>query len=217
MTAAAGVFESLRAQIISVSLVPGTVLSRADLAARFGVSRTPVRDALMRLAEEGLVAVFPQHATLVSPIDMALARQAHFLRRAVELEIVETLAGDPPGDLIAALRELLERQRVYMTAGDTGAFIATDEAFHARMYVAAEVPDLLSLVRGRSGHLDRLRRLHLMTPGKAQRILDEHGRIVDALADGDTDRARMALRTHLTGTLAEAPHICGRFPTYFKD
>ena len=74
--------------IIALELPPGSPLSRAALATQFGVSSTPIRDALMRLAEEGLVDVFPQHATVVSRIDVGLAQQAHFLRQALELEIV---------------------------------------------------------------------------------------------------------------------------------
>ena len=74
--AAPQVFEHLREQIMSLSLIPGTVLSRAELVEQFGVSQTPIRDALMRLAEEGLVDIYPQHATVVCPINIALARQA---------------------------------------------------------------------------------------------------------------------------------------------
>ena len=74
--AAPQVFEYLREQIMSLALAPGTVLSRADLVDQFGVSQTPIRDALMRLAEEGLVDIYPQHATVVCPINIALARLA---------------------------------------------------------------------------------------------------------------------------------------------
>jgi Transcriptional regulators len=90
--AAPQVFERLRSMIIALALPPGSALSRAELAAQFGVSSTPIRDALMRLEEEGLVDVFPQYATVVSRVDVRLAQQAHFLRQAVELEIVRGLA-----------------------------------------------------------------------------------------------------------------------------
>src|SRR5687767_7668084 len=86
--AAPQVFDHLREQILSLELAPGTVLSRAELADAFGLSQTPIRDALIRLAEEGLVDIFPQHATAVSRIDVGSARQAHFLRRAIETEVV---------------------------------------------------------------------------------------------------------------------------------
>jgi DNA-binding GntR family transcriptional regulator len=92
--AAPQVFERLRDLIISLELPPGSPLSRIILAKQFGVSSTPIRDALMRLDEEGLVEVYPQHATVVSRIDTERAQQAHFLRQSLELEIVRTLALD---------------------------------------------------------------------------------------------------------------------------
>ena len=109
--AAPQVFEHMRDQIISLALPPGTVLSRPELALQYGISQTPVRDALMRLAEEGLVDVFPQHATRVSRIDVALARQAHFLRRSVEVEIVRALAGAPDAARVDRLRATIARQQ----------------------------------------------------------------------------------------------------------
>src|SRR6476469_7383958 len=101
--AAPQVFERLRGMIITLALPPGSALSRAELAAQFGVSSTPIRDALMRLEEEGLVDVFPQYATVVSRIDVRLAQQAHFLRQAVELEIVRGLAIRHDEALVAEL------------------------------------------------------------------------------------------------------------------
>src|SRR3981081_589574 len=83
--AAPQVFERLRKLITSLALPPGSPLSRNALAGQFGVSSTPIRDALMRLEEEGLVEVFPQYATVVSRIDIGLAQQAHFLRRRAAL------------------------------------------------------------------------------------------------------------------------------------
>lgn len=90
------VFDRLRDAIVSLELAPGTVLARHVLAEQFGISQTPIRDALMRLGEEGLVDIFPQHATVVSRIDVPAAREAHFLRRSIELEIVRGWRGRCP-------------------------------------------------------------------------------------------------------------------------
>ena len=107
--AAPQVFEWLRGSILSLQLAPGTALSRAELADRFELSQTPVRDALLQLAQAGLVDIFPQHATLVSRIDIPSATQAHFLRCAIELEVVRTLALAPADDT-AVLRAKLTAQ-----------------------------------------------------------------------------------------------------------
>lgn len=214
--AAPQVFEHMRDQIIAMALPPGTVLSRPELAAQYGISQTPVRDALIRLAEEGLVDIFPQHATRVSRIDVALARQAHFLRRSVELEIVRTLAVAPDAALVERLRMTVARATRMLELQSLGEFSDNDQAFHRALYDAAHVPDLFALVRRQSGHLDRLRRLHLPIPGKAGAVLRDHAAIVDAIAEGNPVRAEAVLREHLSGTLANLDEIRERHGDYLR-
>ena len=212
--AAPQVFERLRQQILSLELAPGAVLARAELADMFGVSQTPVRDALIKLSEEGLVDIFPQHATVVSRIDIAQAQQAHFLRRAIELEVAGTLASAPTELLVAQLRAQIEIQAAVASSEDYGKFIEADREFHRLMYVAAGVPDLYDLVRRRSGHVDRLRRLHLPSAGKAKAVLRDHRRIVEAIAAGDAQVARERVREHLSGTLGQIEQIRAQHPDY---
>src|SRR3712207_604041 len=181
--AAPQVFEHLREAIISLNLAPGMVLNRLTLQQEFGLSSTPIRDALLRLRDDGLVEIFPQHATVVSPIDLTLAHQAHFLRRSIELEIVRDLALSPDPRLLARLQGFLAQQQALMEAEDFEAFTAADQAFHHYLYEAAKMQDLWALVRSRSGHIDRLRRLHLLTPGKAQNIVQHHRLIVQAIGE----------------------------------
>jgi len=213
--AAPQVFERLRDLILSLEMAPGTVLSRADLAAHFGLSQTPVRDALIKLGEEGLVDIFPQHATVVSRIDAAAAAQAQFLRRSIEAEVVFTLTGHADAVLLSQLRAQIDVQTA-LTGGTAYLdFIAADRAFHRLMYVAAGVPDLFDLVRKHSGHVDRLRMLNLPSVGKQRAIVRDHRRIVDAIASGDAAAAQASLRDHLSGTLGQIDAIRQAHPDYF--
>jgi len=164
-----------------------------------------------------LVEIFPQHATVVSPIDLTLAHQAHFLRRSLELEIVRSLALAPDQRLIAKLYGFLAQQQALMEAEDFEAFAAADRDFHQHLYEAAQMQDLWTLVRSRSGHIDRLRRLHLPTPGKAQDIVRHHRLIVQAIADGRPDDAQQNLREHLSGTLAHVDEIKAKYPGYVRS
>ncbi len=211
------VFGRLRESITSLALPPGTTLSRAALAEKFGVSSTPVRDSLMRLEEEGLVEVFPQYATVVSKIDVTLAQHAHFLRQALELEIVRSLALDHSDELVGQLKLTIAHQQQFAKAGDFAGFMAADNDFHERLYVAAGKQELWALVRSRSGHIDRLRRLHLPSPGKAQDIVRHHKLIATAIAAGEPDDAQRHLRKHLSGTLGYLDEIRARFPDYLSD
>lgn len=215
--AAPQVFDALRELIVSLELPPGTVLPRAELADRYGVSQTPVRDALMKLGEEGLVEIYPQHATVVSRIDTVAALQAHFLRRSLELEIVRELASrDDAGltPLLAALREQIVRQTRALAAKDYAGFTAADREFHRALYDAAGVGELFQLMRQRSGHVDRLRRLHLPARGKAQAVVRDHKTIVDAIESRQPDAAQAALRAHLAGTLTFVDEVRRQHPEW---
>lgn len=215
--AAPQVFERLRELIISLSLPPGSALSRAALAEQFGVSSTPIRDALMRLDKEGLVEVFPQYATVVSKVDVGLAQQAHFLRQALELEIVRILALQPDAELIIDLNRIIALQQQFAKAGDFARFMAADTEFHQKLYDAADKRGLWDLIRSRSGHIDRLRRLHLPSLGKAQAIVRDHKLITKTIATGQADEAQNHLRAHLSGTLRDVDKIRMRYPEYLSD
>lgn len=216
LPAAAAVFQALREDILSLKLAPGSDLSRSDLQRRFGVSSTPVRDALMKLEEIGLVDVYPQSRTTVSLIDVARARHAQFLRRSVELEVVHTLASAGNPVLVRALRGIVTAQRRFAAAGDFARFDEADLKFHQTMYGAAGAGELWDLVKRQSVHLDRIRRLHLPLAGKAAQIVQEHAKIVSAIARREPLRAQAHLREHLSKSLAFSDELRLRAPAYFR-
>jgi DNA-binding GntR family transcriptional regulator len=212
--AAPQVVEALRAAIISLELAPGIALDRAELAQRFGISQTPVRDALIRLSEEGLVIVRAQHTTQVSRIDVPAAREAHFLRRSIEIEIARQLAITHDDAVIADLRLQLSLQVGMAEQKDFLGFNVVDKEFPRLMYVAAGLPRLWSVVIRMSGHVDRLRLLHMPTVGKIESILSAHQAILEAIESRDVEAAQHAVRDHLSGTLASVDEIQQRYPEY---
>lgn len=212
---AAQVFERLREMIVALELAPGAVINRQHLQAEFDVSSTPLRDALIKLAEEDLVEIFPQSATRVSLIDVAKARQAQFLRRAVEQEAVRILAGLPEKDFLTELRAVIEQQKAAAKRLEHTGFYALDRDFHRLMYEAAGAPDLFTLVRQRSGHIDRIRRINLPVAGKMQQIIRDHGLIVKAIATSDAAKAQAHVRDHLSRSLAYSQALRDKHPSFF--
>jgi GntR family transcriptional regulator, rspAB operon transcriptional repressor len=210
------VFESLRERIIALELAPGAVLNRAELQVEFGLSSTPIRDALIRLAEDGLLDIIPQSVTRVSLIDVEQARQALFLRRAIEIEAVRTLAGLAERPFVAELTGLVQQQLVLADAQNVGGFYASDWQFHRRLYELAGAPDLWLLVRQRSGHIDRIRRLDLPAVGKMAKIVHDHAQIVAAIADADQAAAEAQMRDHLSRSLSLSPALRDANPAYFS-
>lgn len=214
-TAATRVYSALRAQIISLELLPETTLVRNDIAEAFGVSRSPVREAIQRLEQEGLVISYPQSRTVVSKIDVAHARETQFLRIGAELEVTQTLAraGDPA--LLAPTTRLLRMQKLAGEDRDIGEFSTLDRLFHLSLFEAVGVRALWHVISDRSGHIDRLRHLNLPDPGKIAEVIRHHEDILAAISSGDRDAVEKAVRTHLSGTLAATQHIMAQHPQYF--
>jgi len=210
------IHEILRGRILSVDLVPGTILSRASLQLEFGVSQTPVRDALMRLEEEGIVEVFPQYATVVARIDIDHARQAQFLRLSIELEAVRRLTTECPAQIATELEEVLARQRLVASPQTYDLFDTLDKDFHRKIYECVGILNLWSTVRRQSVHLDRLRRLNLPMPGKMQTVLEDHQQIINAIQSERPEAAESAMRKHLSGTLSIIDLISDQFPDYVR-
>jgi len=210
------VHEILRDRILKVQLVPGTVLSRASLQLEFGVSQTPVRDALMRLQEEGMVDVYPQYATVVAKIDIDHARQAQFLRLSIELEAVRRLTEEASAETAAELGDILNRQKVVAKPETFDIFDSLDREFHRKLYEKSGILQLWANVRRQSVHIDRLRRLNLPMPGKMQTVLSDHEAIVEGIASGKPDAATAALRKHLSGTLSVIDVISSDYPDYVE-
>jgi DNA-binding GntR family transcriptional regulator len=210
------IHEILRERILSVDLVPGTVLSRASLQLEFGVSQTPIRDALMRLEEEGIVEVFPQYATVVARIDIDHARQAQFLRLSVELEAARRLTLECPGEIAGELEAVLSRQKQVASPQTFDLFDTLDKDFHRKIYERAGILNLWATIRRQSVHLDRLRRLNLPMPGKMQTVLSDHQQIIAAIRSGDPETADRAVRKHLSGTLSIIDIIGEKYPNYIR-
>ncbi len=215
-SAAETVYESLRDQIIGMDIAPGMTISRNEIAERFKVSQSPVREALQKLEQEGLVDSFPQSKTVVTKIDIENARETQFLRLSIEVEAAKRLAQNPNSDSIVFAKRVLQMQKLVDVEKDETEFTALDRLFHLSLFQAAGIEGLWHLVSGRSGHIDRLRRLNLPDPGKPSQVLNGHEKILESIQKGDADAAETQMREHLSGTLTALPHIRKMHPDFFE-
>jgi DNA-binding GntR family transcriptional regulator len=217
LPAAPQIYNHLRSMIMSLAVPPGASLPRALLAERFGVSQQPVREALLKLEEEGLVDTFPQSSTKVSKIDLQSVHEAQCLRLSVELEAVRMLTAQADRLDFFPVETLIARQERLLERDDIAGFAEADREMHRTMMEMAGIPGLWSVIRSRSGHVDRLRNLHLPTPGKAVSVMEDHKRILNAVRSGDPAKAQEALRTHLSGTIASVEGLRNLYPHYLSD
>src|SRR5580704_4757909 len=176
------VYADLRRRIRELVLPPGAPIRKEEIALALGVSRAPVSEAIARLAEEGLVEVFPQHGSFVAPIRAADVRESLFIRAALETEAMRRLAPLAEDALIAELEANLGGQRVALDETDLSRFYDLDEGLHALLFGAVESPRAARLLDAARAPLDRVRRLSLPGPGRPEATYAEHRRLVDAVA-----------------------------------
>jgi GntR family transcriptional regulator, rspAB operon transcriptional repressor len=192
------VYEVLRRRIRELALAPGAPLRKEEIALELGVSRAPVSDAISRLAEEGLIDVFPQHGSFVALIRSSDVRESLFVRTALEVEAMRRLAPIANTQVIAALDANIAAQVDALSTGNLEHFYDLDEALHAAMFGAIETPRALRLLEAARAPLDRVRRLALPDQGRPEQTLAEHRALVDAIRSGDGEYAAAAMRAHLT-------------------
>jgi DNA-binding GntR family transcriptional regulator len=214
-TSRRAVYEALRRKVLTMELPPGAALSENELAAALGVSRTPVRESLILLSEEGLVQVFPQVGSFVSRVDPAKVADAQFLREAVELASLEDLPTELDPGLVAELEANLEQQR--RPGIDLEEFFALDEAFHHGLLRLSGHANAWATVVAAKGHLDRARRLGLYAKESPTEFATQHLEIFQAVRQSDARRAHAAMRTHLRAVFADVERIRARSPELFAS
>ena len=194
------VYDDLRMLIVKLELRPGSILNEKDLCERFSVSRTPLREAILRLAQNNLVTVAPRHATFVSPIDAWRVRQAHFLRSNLELPMIGRLCEQPKVDLGLA-RECVGEQKRALETGDYSLFLPLDDRMHESLFQAAGLDEIWQVIHAKKAQLDRIRFLQGPQPGKPQLLIEQHEMILDAIERRDAEAAETVLKTHIAGAV----------------
>ena len=195
----------LRERIIQNDLKPGDRISEAELARSYEVSRQPVREAFIKLADQGLVEVRPQRGTIVTRIGYYAVLDARFLREAIEADICKILATSPDPALIATLRDQIERQTA-LRSGDTAEFSRLDEQFHKTLAEAAGRGGTWRQIEGLKSQMDRVRYLSL-AEFRFGPLIAQHRAVVDRIEVGDVAGANAAIRLHLREVLNDLPQI----------
>jgi GntR family transcriptional regulator, rspAB operon transcriptional repressor len=216
-TSANIILRDLRADIVSMRRKPGEAVSEKEIAAAYGVSRTPVREALLRLADDQLIDIVPQSGTFVARIPLAALPEAILVRSALEQLTAGRAAERATRDDIARLHDLLETQRRTAEEGDRDRFHDADEAFHAAVAAAAGHPGIWTLIQQVKVQVDRYRRLTLPVPGRMTQVITEHKRIVAGIEAHDPGRAVASMADHLDHLRESIANVRDLNPNYFLD
>jgi DNA-binding GntR family transcriptional regulator len=187
LSASRRVYLCLRQRIVEMSMLPGARVVERDIAEEFGTSRTPVHEAVQRLADEGLIEVIPRSGTFVSRIPLDQLEEASLVRHALETAVIEK----------ARLRAILGEQEAAIAARDTRAFHRADERFHAALTELSGYPGVWPIILQAKTQMDRYRQLTLPLEGRMAGVLEEHRAVVAAIEARDPAAATAAMREHL--------------------
>jgi len=213
---ASRIHAALRRAIVDVALAPGAAIAEQDIAERFGTSRTPVREALLRLADEGLVDIRPQRGTFVARLSLARIEEALFVRQAVECAILLRLVvRDDCGKVASSLAAVADAQAAAIARGEVAGALDADTRFHHALVAASGLEGVWRVVAEARDLHHRIRAIAVPELGSATQAIRDHRAIARALAERNAEKAVKAMSAHLARNVALAKVIARKHPTYF--
>ncbi len=210
------IHEVLRRSIITMRLRPRQKVSEAELALELGVSRTPVREALIKLAEDRLVEILPQRGSFITPIRLHEVLEARFIREALEIAVVRDAAASGRAAILGQLESLLQAQRAAARDKDLERFLDLDEAFHHTLSESIDKQRSWRLIQTVKHQLDRVRYLSLPEPGSLALLIRQHAAIAEAVLAGKPDKAETLMRAHLREVLRFIEEKHAKEPDLFE-
>jgi DNA-binding GntR family transcriptional regulator len=186
-----------------MQLRPGDPVIEKDVSAKYGFSRTPVREAIQRLADERLIEVFPQSGTFVSRIPYADLPEAMVIRKALESASVRLATDKASKSQLLALAMIIEQQREAAQSLDRAAFHRADESFHSKIAEISGFPGIWRQVLQVKVQVDRYRRLTLAQEGRMVEVIADHERVLEGISSGASDVAVAAMCAHLDNVLPD--------------
>lgn len=217
--AAGQILDYLREAIVTMELVPGQMISETALAQQFGVSRTPVREALIQLANIDFVEVLPQRGTYVTKLSMDKILQSRFIREALEVATVQYLTTEVDSATreaaATAAEEVIAAQRLAAEDDDVSRFQQLDDSFHQTLSHFTGFTRVITLVEAEKAHMDRVRQLSLHLSGQYTKVIAQHEAIVAAIRSGDRHQASEAMSLHLKDVFHVLKVIPQQHPSYF--
>jgi DNA-binding GntR family transcriptional regulator len=210
-------FDVLLDEIMAFRLKPFELISEKAMSEALGVSRTPVREALARLASLGLIDIYAQRGSVVAPLRLDNLRKSQFLREALEIGLVaRAIESGQRDELVQKLTDELAIQDTLLAISDDARFFKSDELFHQHIAAYAGFPGIWADISAAKLHMDRFRYLTFPRMDSVAIVIDQHRTIAAAIEKGDTHEAEEAMRHHLRRIFSVLGRVQERYPEYFS-
>lgn len=216
-TATDEVFDGIYADIMSLTLKPGTKISEADFAKQYNVSRHPIRDAFNRLSNLGLILIRPQRATMVRKISLREVANARFIRMSIELEVAKNACEKHNDAHIKAIEDNMAEQQKTVETGDFQTFQQLDVEFHRLLCLAADCEFAFQAISQTKTQVDRLCTISLSHPEDFSQAYDDHLQIVQHLKDRNVEGICTAMRDHMSRLDTTISESMLHYEDYFTE
>jgi GntR family transcriptional regulator, rspAB operon transcriptional repressor len=197
MPKTAQVYGIMRSAIVNLHLAPGSNVNEKLICDQLGISRTPLREAILQLQSENLVSVVPNSGTYVSKIDLQSVFDGQLVRDALELKVVRLAASRMNAQFERALDFNMHQQQRMAADVDYDGFYQLDEAFHTMICEFGASTHIWKIINGAKAQLDRVRRMSYPLVSHLDTVLGEHSSVVDGLKLRDPDAAEAAMKVHI--------------------
>src|SRR5699024_4951145 len=210
------VYDTLLEAIVSLELPPGTTISETEISEELEVSRTPVREAFLKLSEEELLTVLPQRGSYISLIDLDHVEAARFLRGQAEAGIIRLACQSFSDTYIQKLEKNLKYQKFAQENDDENELFALDKEFHRLLAEGSGKLRVWEVIQKNETDSNRLRRLSLTMKLNWEIVVDQHEEMIDAIKKKDADSAEKIIRKHLELLVYDQKALKESYPDYFN-
>ncbi|WP_294095094.1 GntR family transcriptional regulator [uncultured Cetobacterium sp.] len=211
------VYRTLKENIINFSYVPGDMISEPEICAAFEMSRTPIREAFIKLSEDNLVSIYPQKGTFISKINVARLDEAIFMRDSLEKSVFKVAINKLSAEDITELRKLVKFQEGILEFGsDIKEFFYLDNQFHATIFNKCGFSTIWNSIENISQDYNRFRFLDTISKINATKVIEQHTAIIEAIEKKDEDFFNEVISEHLRNICPQLEIFKEKFPNYFE-
>ncbi|WP_026477342.1 GntR family transcriptional regulator [Alkaliphilus transvaalensis] len=211
------VYEVIKKNIINLNMAPGNRVSEKEVSDLLNVSRTPVREAFIKLAKEGLLYVLPQRGTYISYIDLSLVEDARFVRESLEKSVLTIAIEKFPDELIDVLEENIEIQKKLIERRLFFEFLEMDEEFHKTIFTGCNKERTWSFIEQINSEYKRVRMLTFIADINWKNVIEQHIQILESIRNHDHQKGQEVISNHIKKLIFEQVELKEKYPQYFKE
>ena len=211
------IYRILTMNILTLNIKPGTIISEADIREVLDVSRTPIRESIVRLSEELLMNVYPQKGSFVSLIDLKIVEEAYFMRKILEKEVLKLAVKNFSEEGIKELEKNLKFQNIIsQVEEDHSELFFLDNEFHKIIYKEVQKEKVWNSIQSLSTHYDRVRFLDAVEKTNLVPTLEQHREIIDIIKNKELEKVEAMVDLHLSNFKNKIDYLIKKHPDYFK-